>query len=360
MSIIKSLLFSVISLCALSVPAQQTRILNADKHNEYGLVYTLPVTSVRFDVTARQTVRKAGPYYQYAKKFIGSDNVIKEDAEIWEIISVKATPFGIPDTENKYLMQLKPGALTYICVDDNGMLLAINKEVTSPRLEEAEGETEFKGGVNVRAFLQYMNEDFIASQSSARQAQTLSENLMEVREAKIALTRGTAETMPTDGRQLELMLKSLEDQEKLMTAAFMGSEESRTVTRSFTFTPDEEGRFVLFRMSDFAGFVEPDDYSGDPVYINVKATREAELPVDAKGETKKIPKDAVIYNIPGAVMMSLELNGKSLWKKEVECSQLGMTFGLLPSMFSDKKGRSFATFNPATGALTEIGEVNAE
>ena len=50
--------------------AQQTQTLTADKHNEYGLVYKLPITTIRFDVTARQTVSHAGPFYQYAKKYI--------------------------------------------------------------------------------------------------------------------------------------------------------------------------------------------------------------------------------------------------------------------------------------------------
>ena len=40
----------------LPARSQQTRLLTADKHNEYGLAYSLPVTSVRFEITARQTV----------------------------------------------------------------------------------------------------------------------------------------------------------------------------------------------------------------------------------------------------------------------------------------------------------------
>lgn len=115
----------------------------------------------------------------------------------------------------------------------------------------------------------------------------LSESLMEVRDARVSLTRGTAETMPTDGRQLELMLNSLVHQEAAMTAAFRGVTETQTLTRPFIFTPEKDGRLILFRMSDFAGFVEPDNYSGEPVYVNVKMTREPELPVDAKGEEKR-------------------------------------------------------------------------
>lgn len=353
-----NVLLAATALClAIPATAQQTRTLTADKHNEYGLVYTLPVTAVRFDVTARHTVSHAGPYFQYAKKYIGTDKVVKEDSEHWEILSVKATPIGIPDTENEYLMQLKPGALTSICVADDGMLLAINRDVDAPAAPELPEDTRLRSEVGPRDYLQFVNEDFLASQSSAKQAQMLSESLMEVRDAKISLTRGTAETMPTDGRQLELMLNSLSQQEASMTAAFLGSVESQTVTRSFVFTPGEPGRSVLFRMSDFAGFVAADDYSGEPVYVNVKVTRRGEMPVDDKGDEKKVPRDAVIYNIPGAATVSLSYGGKTLWSGDLECSQYGIQFGLQPTLFSDRKARSYAVFDPATGALVKIAEV---
>lgn len=353
-----NVLLAATALClAIPATAQQTRTLTADKHNEYGLVYTLPVTAVRFDVTARHTVSHAGPYFQYAKKYIGTDKVVKEDSEHWEILSVKATPVGIPDTENEYLMQLKPGALTSICVADDGMLLAINRDIDAPAAPELPKDTRLKSEVGPRDYLQFVNEDFLASQSSAKQAQMLSESLMEVRDAKISLTRGTAETMPTDGRQLELMLNSLSQQEASMTAAFLGTVESQTVTRSFVFTPGEPGRSVLFRMSVFAGFVAADDYSGEPVYVNVKVTRRGEMPVDDKGDEKKVPRDAVIYNIPGAATVSLSHSGKTLWSGDLECSQYGIQFGLQPTLFSDRKARSYAVFDPATGALVKIAEV---
>lgn len=359
---VSSLLLAAAALTCAALPAsaQQTRILTADKHNEYGLVYNLPVTALRFEVTARRTLSKAGPYFQYAKKYLGTDKVIKADSEKWEIISVKALPYGVADTENQYLMQLKPGALTSICVADDGMLLAINSEADNPTLPYAAEDSPVASEIGIREYLQYVNEDFLASQSSAKQAQMLSESLMEVRDAKVSLTRGTAETMPTDGRQLELMLNSLSHQEAAMSAAFTGTVDTQTVTRVFTFTPEQNGKNILFRMSDFAGFVDSDDYSGDPVYITVDVTREGELPEDAKGETKKLPKDAVIYNIPGAAKVTLTHLGRTLWSDEIECAQFGVQFGLAPTLFSDKKARSYATFNPATGALVKIAELNAE
>lgn len=343
---------------AFTVCAQQTKLLTADKHNEYGLVYTLPVTAFDIEVEATREVRKAGPYYQYAKKYVGTDVAVKEDAEIWTIESVKVRPYGVADNESKYLMQLKPGATTFIGVAADGMLLSVNCAPAEPAPEAAAPRRDVEGVVlSDREYLQYVDEDFIASQSSAKQAQMLAESLMEIRDAKISLTRGTADAMPTDGKQLELMLNSLRHQEAAMTAAFLGNITKETVVRHYSFVPEEDGRSVLFRMSDFAGFVEADDYSGDPVYVTVKVTNEATLPVDAKGEAKKLPKDAVAYNVPGTAVISLSFKGKDLFSGEYEMSQFGVVFGLSPELFSDKKDPSYAVFDPATGALKEIGSM---
>ncbi len=337
--------------------AQQTKILTAEKHNEYGLIYTLPVTALDIEVTAEREVRKAGPYYRYAKKYVGTDKVVKEDAEIWTIKSVKVTPYGIPDPDARYLMQLKPGATTFIGVDADGMLLSINKNPSLPAKEPpATGGIEGEQFAE-REYLQYVDEDFIASQSSAKQAQILAENLMEIRDSKLSLTRGTADVMPKDGKQLELMLNSLRHQEAALTAAFLGSVTKETVVRNYSFVPADNGKTTLFRLSDFAGFVDADDYSGEPVSVSVVITGEGELPVNAKGEEKKMPKDAVVYCVPGTAKITIAYMGHTLFRQEYEMSQFGLVFGLDPAVFTDKKEPSYAVFDPATGALKEIGSV---
>ncbi|MDE6096978.1 MAG: DUF4831 family protein [Muribaculaceae bacterium] len=358
---LQNILPGILLLAAcLPVRAQQTKILTAEKHNEYGLIYTLPVTALDVEVVAEREVRKSGRYYQYAKKYMGTDKVVKEDAEIWTVKSVRVRPYGIPDPDARYLMQLKPGAVTYIGVDADGMLLSINKspdvrETEPPVVPQNEGER-----IGDNEYLQYVDEDFIASQSSAKQAQMLAENLMEIRDAKISLTRGTAETMPTDGKQLEIMLNSLAHQEAALTAAFLGNTTKETVVRNFTFVPAENGRKTLFRLSNFNGFVGADDYTGAPVYVSVNITNEGTLPVDSKGEEKKLPKDAVAYCVPGAAEIEISYQGKTLWSGEVELAQFGVVFGLNPSVFTDKKEPSYAVFDPATGALKEIGTVRDE
>ena len=340
---------------------QATKVLTAEKSNEYGLVYSLPITALEIEVTASHQVGKKGPYYLYAKKSIAAEKAVAEDYEKWMITDVKVRPYGVSDSGTQYLMQLRPGALTSITVDADGMLLAINKEVPAPMQagnQSAPASERVKWPTG-NEYLDFVDEDFVASKSSAKQAQLLAESLMEVRESKLALTRGTADAMPADGKQMELMLASLGEQEAALTAAFTGTVTTEYVTRKYTFVPDGDSRQILFRLSEFAGFVDADDLSGDPVYIQTETVNQASLPVDAKGEPKKLPKNAVIYNIPGSAQVTVSTLGKTLFEKEIQMAQTGMTFGLDPALFTDRKEPSFAVFDPVTGALQEIGSLPA-
>lgn len=93
--------------------AQETKRLTAEKHNEYGLIYSLPQTHLDIEVVATKTTRKAGPYYQYAEKYLGIPGAITQDSEEWALSSVKVTPYGVPDPEEQYLMQFKPGDIRF-------------------------------------------------------------------------------------------------------------------------------------------------------------------------------------------------------------------------------------------------------
>lgn len=363
MTLMKKAIFTTAILLASVTygQAQSTKVLTGEKSNEYGLVYSLPQTALEIEVTAKHEVAKKGPYYQYAKKSIGISDVVTEDSESWQITSVKVRPYGVPDSGTQYLMQLKPGTLTYIAVDTDGMLLAINKKPETSEVIKKDAntthETKWPTG---KEYLEFVDGDFVASLSSAKQAQLLAEALMEVRDSRLSLTRGTADAMPTDGKQLELMLSSLQIQEEAITRAFTGSVTSENVCHKFTYLPGEDGKEILFRMSDFAGFVNADDLSGDPVYIEVKTANEVTPPLDSKGEPKKLPKNAVIYNLPGSADITISLLGKTLYKNEILLAQKGMTFGLDPELFTDKKKPSYAIFDPVTGALMKLGDMPKE
>ncbi len=353
----------LVSAGAIPVSAQQTKVLTADKSNEYGLVYSLPLTAVHVDLTAKREVARRGPFYQYAKKYLGDATPVTEDSERWTLTSVDIFTYGVADPESQFLMQLKPGSVTSICVAEDGMLLGINAEAEAPETPETgdNPQPEIPQHIDpAKEYLKYVGEDFIASQSTAKQAQMLAESLMEVRDARISLTRGTADTMPADGRQLELMLASLKEQEEAFTAAFTGVRWTETYNKGIDAVPEGDGSTIVCRLSDLEGFVDADDLSGSPITLTIQEVTEGALPVDAKGEPKKLPKDAVIYNIPGSATVILSAKGRQMFSREMDFAQFGIQFGLAPTLFSDRREPYSAIFNPATGAVVKVSAISAE
>ena len=358
-------LFAVLSLLALPLFGQQTKVLTAEKHNEYGLVYSLPLTALRITVTAQRETTTAGPFAPYSKRYLGTANVATENSVKWTVTDIKVAPFGLKDDETQYLMQLKPGATTYIGVTSDGMILSINADPVDDNpvgegLEQSAPRLLSSGG-SVDDYLKYVSSDFLSAQNSMRQAEMLSNARMEAIEAYNELSNGTSENMPDDSRQWELMLRALVEQRDAISRAFSGSVTVEEFTSQYIFIPEDEEESVLFRMSEFAGLVSADDFSGSPVYIKTEITNEGSLPVDAvTGQTKTFPKDGIVYSIPGSAKVSIYTNGRNLYAKEFEFSQFGTTFALAPTLFTDKKAPSYARFSPVTGALIEIGTVSKE
>ena len=343
------------ALVAMAGQAQQTQKLTASKLNDYGLIYTLPTTHLSIDVAAVKTVKKAGPFYKYAKKYLGVDNVIIADSQTWGIESITVTPFGVADKENEFLMTFKAGATPYVIVDREGMPLAINKEVTVAELKKREDASRTTADTQADA-ANVFSEDMVAGESTMKRAEAAASKIFELRETRNDLVSGNADKMPPDGASLKLMLDELNRQERILTAMFVGTTTTEIVAAQFDYVPaDAVSKELIFRVSDYDGIVDRNDLGGDPVYLTLTVDQRGELPVDEKGEVKRVPKDAVMYCIPGKATVSISYKGKQYAKRSVQVSQLGVQFGLNPKAFVDKKSPAYVEFYPETGAIKDYG-----
>ena len=106
----KNLIIAV-SLLIMSPLFAQTKVTkkNAVKANDFGITYSLPKTSLVVVVEVTKTVRKAGPYYQYADKYLCVKNAIVKDETYYELGKVRLINRGIPDPERTYIVEFKAG-----------------------------------------------------------------------------------------------------------------------------------------------------------------------------------------------------------------------------------------------------------
>ncbi len=353
--------YLLLALCMFTMSsmasAQETKKFTAEKHNEYGLTYSLPKTHLDIEVVATKTTYKAGPYCKYAQRYLGVQGAIMQNTESWELTSIQASPYGVPDSQQQYLIQFKAGGEGYIVLNEDGLLLSINTEPVIEQPVTTEPIAKEESILDNNEYAKAFSEEMLMSASTVKMAEMAAKQLYRIRESRMNLVTGEVDELPADGESFRLVMEQLDKQEAALTAMFMGTTQTETAVAHFDYVPDTtENNVVICRISDHYGIVDADNLSGDPIYLNVEITEKGKLPVDVKGHEKKMPKDAVAYTIPGEAMVTLTDGKQELFRKPMPIAQFGIVFGLDPTMFSHKKHPSCATFYPQTGAIRQIGK----
>jgi hypothetical protein len=346
----------------LPVAAQSTQKLTASKATEYGLTYTLPNTVVDITLEVEHIVTKPGEFSNYANRYLGLTDVIRTEDEQVSIKSVTITEHGVPNADNRWLAQFKSGAQTSMVLTSAGLPLAINNDdVKLPSQPSLPTPVEAQPtALETEAAQHAITLEMTRSTSLSKKAELAAQRIFELREQRNELISGNADNMPPDGAALQVALKALAEQEAALTAMFAGTTQKYTEVSTVSYQPQNESRqnVVIARVSPVDGVVGVNDMSGIPVLLSIDVVSEGKLPLNEKGEEKKFPKGGIAYTIPGTADITISYDGKTLKKATVELAQLGCTFGIDPSLFTDKKAPSYVEFSPVTGAIVKLDTIN--
>ncbi len=355
---------SIMALCAISVlatgaSAQTTTKMTAAKANDYGLVYCLPNTVLDITIETEYTEQKPGQFYNYARRNLNIDNAITKESLTASVKSIVITPRGEANKDNEWLMSFKGGVATYIILNGDNVPVAINTEniPSTPAPDLPKAQAAAPTPLETEAARQAITQDMTLSSSLAKQAQLATERIFELRENRSDLISGQADNMPPDGKALQLALDNLSAQEAALTAMFAGTTKTWTEVNTLVYTPGDEDvkNMVLARLSPIDGIVDASDLSGAPIYLSMEVLSRGEIPVDEKGVEKPFPKGGVAYQIPGTAQITINYDGADIKSDQVTLAQLGVTYGLDPKIFVDKKAPAFLLLNPTTGAITTLG-----
>lgn len=351
----RTLILSLCMACTFGSFAQETTRLTAAKHNKFGLIYSLPLTQIEIDALVTKTVAKAGPFYKYAERFLGAPATITQDTETYSLDKIVAFTQGVPDKEQQFLVQFKSGSTPYMVLNKEGIILSVNAEPAAETKAEIPVAKPKSYSLDGNNYYSVFSEDLLLAGSTAKMAEEAAKQLYHIRESRVNLITGEVDQMPADGESYNLIIKQLDQQEQALVALFMGTVETEQYVKKFRITPSGEmNDDIAFRFSAKRGIVGKDDLGGAPVYLSLKITERGQLPVDKKGKPMPLPKNGLVYCIPGYADFSLTLNGKELVDEKFQIAQFGVQYALAPSMFDAKKGAAQVTFYPQTGAIKEI------
>lgn len=350
---------ALLCLAFAGASAQTSQKITAGKASEYGLTYSLPVTALDITIEAELTAETPGEFANYARRHLGDDSAIRKASKSARVKSVTITPRGVANPDNRWLAQFKSGSTPFMILSPEGIPLAINTETAAaaqaPELPVSQPAAPT--ALETEAAKQAVTQDMARSSSVSKRAELAAQRIFELREMRSDILSGQSDNTPPDGKAMQLVLDNLAAQEAALTAMFLGTRSVSTDVRTVQIVSDsaDVDGLVIARISATEGVVDSDNLAGAPVKLNLEILEAASLPVTDKGEPKRFPKGGVAYGIPGTANVSIDYEGRRVASKEVDLAQLGVTFGLDPALFTDKKAPSMVRFDPTTGAILLIG-----
>ncbi len=195
-----------------------------------------------------QTQSHRGELYQYSERYLGPCDVITEEGTTYQLQHIY-------DANDQSVKAVKPKA-----ADKEAFT-----QMPTPLSEEA-----------------------ILASSQAKKAEVVAKQIYRIREARINILSGEVDQLPQDGRSMELVLNELNRQERLLLRLFVGYTEVTQHTKTLFLSPSETQHEVLLRFSQFAGPVDKDNLSGEPVYLTVKNQTEQVLVSEATKKTEAV------------------------------------------------------------------------
>lgn len=349
----------IVAALLIGIPLMaQTKVVkkNAVKANNFGITYSLPKTSLVVEAEVTKVTCKAGPYYQYAEKYLGVKDAIAEDAVYYELGKVRLINRGLPDADNTYIVEFKPGTVApYAYLTEEGLLCAINTEYEPEASQTNTARKQQPAAKTPAPSASVLSEELLMAGSTSRQAEVAAKQIYRIRESRLDILTGEADNLPPDGDAMKLVIQQLEAQEQALTNLFTGTTQKETDTYEVNIIPaDELEKEVIFRFSKPLGIVDADDLGGAPVYMDLKAIERAPALEPKEAEKKEKSMKGIIYNVPGKARIEITMGKRSLYKGEAQITQFGTQEGLAPVMFEDKKAPVKVTFYPETGAIKQI------
>ena len=346
-----------IFLSIMLVAMSQMGMAQVVQENEAAVVYYMPknelVITLQYDIVNEEP----GIFYQYAGRYLGAEDVIKESKTSYVLKSIENELVTTADTERAYKIDASLGIKEQmIALSADGRLLGYNVGEEA-KGNEAKGESlEVKGeSLEVKGtdkLMPLLEEQFMAS-STAKMAEGAAKMIYRIREARLNLLAGEVEHVPADGEAMKQVLAEMERQEQALVELFTGKTTVSHASHSLIYTPMQSVESeTLCRFSVHSGVVAADDLSGEPIYISLEATKQS-LSTAVEISSKAPLLSQLYYNLPGEAKVNMTYKGKQMACSTYQIAQFGVAIPVAKQWFTSKQ-IPVIHINPETGNILSI------
>jgi hypothetical protein len=339
--------------CALCINLKaQTSVTPFDAANDYlnGITYSLPKNQVNITITARCTIEKPGPFYQYAERYLATKDIITTNTETWEIENIDIHTSAIADPNRTFQVAIDTrGVANSITYTHDNIIAGINIESDMPNMSDKSENSSFLiPNSSLNFDYSALSEEALVSTSIPKMAEMVARQIYQIRESRTALLTADLDQLP-DGDALKTMLAQLDLQETELLAFFVGKTQTYTITKEYRIAPDDDlKQYVIARISTAEGLIESSNVIGEPIYLSIKGTYYNAPLTDPKKE--KAPK-GFYFNVPGKAEIIVEAP-ESTTQATLPIAQFGYITHLNAAITNNKTTR--ITFNPELGTILKI------
>ncbi len=316
-------------------------------------VYVLPQTVLKVHMVLQETKSIPGPFREYAEKYLGIREVIKQNSSQWQILDLELNPYKEVDPLMAFQLHLVEGEFNadrYKELLDRGVIMngsdLVQEGINSPSLGssvskdyvqfkdlgiesnfEEKSSTMYKTIITDTGFVEVpVNRTITEQKSNIVKAQEAADFILELRTRRFELLTGEYESFP-QGVAMQAALDKLDELEAEYLSLFTGKTLVRKVQKSWFIIPksgQEESTYSLGVFSEQLGMVPEEIMEGAPLSIKFSPSAQTRnLNAYYAGKNIGEESNVIYYRIPDVVEIKLMLGSTELATRRVSVYQAG-------------------------------------
>ena len=358
-------IFLVLLGASLSISASFAQVL---EQGEAALVYYSPKTSVVLDFTYTVETQIRGQFAHYAEELLGATDVVNTNSTSYTLKDVHIGTSTSADQTRPHKITADGGIPMLLTINDKGLLKGYNidaqEEKPVKNLGKSTENPRVKSRISSKRIAPY-SEEVVKAGSPMAQAKEAAKQIFHIRETRMYLLSGEVERAPADGKSMELVLKELDEQEKVLTELFIGQKTTKTEHKKITISSigknsfqdrQIQKEFVYF--SEENGFTNKENVDADSITVWIgrhKTTYKPQETEEKKPNKKGNELSQISYNLPGSAVIRVLYKGRLLGERTIDVAQLGIDVPLPKNLFTNGDLPKIV-FNEKTGNIISISK----
>lgn len=349
-----------------------------------GLYYFLPRTVVTVDVSVARIQQVPGPFAEFAGRFLGLQNVIRQPSTTFEIATINISSFAEPDPNQIYYVEIPAGRGApeefFISLSESGLIQSINMPFNNQEFMKGISETrEFGHFGSAETFNYFIDSNLheridtilerirvdtltverrtlrrsMVEKTPEVRAKEVADFILKIRDKRFDMINGFAE-IPYSKEAIEYMYTEMGKMEEDYLQLFRGLRSTSMINYRFTFIPDPNlsaTAHTLFHFSEREGVLPANRRDGTPVTI-LAEKNETTNQLGAFINRNTIPKNTptgFFYRIPEHANVSVSSGTTQRATARLLINQ----FGIVTNLPSNNMA---VEFYPNTGSIKSIGK----